>query len=39
VPWLYLGTVGLVVVATIGAVSAVAVRIAHRPALRILREL
>ncbi|MGI8682773.1 MAG: FtsX-like permease family protein [Mycobacteriales bacterium] len=39
VPWLYLGVVGLVVVTAIGAVSAGAVRIAQRPALRILREL
>ena len=39
VPWLYFGAVGLVVVAAIGAVTAVAVRVARRPALRILREL
>ena len=39
VPWFYLGTVGLMIIFVAAAVSVVAVRIARRPALRILREL
>ena len=39
VPWLYLATVLIIVLAAIAGVSAVAVRIARRPALRVLREL
>ena len=39
VPWIYLGTVGVLIVATIAAVTVGAVRIARRPALAVLREL
>lgn len=39
VPWPYLTTVGAVTVAALMAVAAAAARLAHRPAIRVLREL
>jgi putative ABC transport system permease protein len=39
VPWSYLTAVGVITVAALVLVSAVAVRMARRPAISVLREL
>ena len=39
VPWPYLTTVGVIIIAAVALASATAVRMARRPAISVLREL